>query len=133
MAHTTTNLPEHLKYTKEHEWVELTEHSATIGITHYAQESLGDIVFVELPQIGDTVKMNAELSVVESVKAASEVYAPISGKIIAINEALAQNPALLNEHPYTEGWLVKIEPSDLKELEEVMNAEAYAAHLAQNA
>ncbi|MGJ3230231.1 MAG: glycine cleavage system protein GcvH [Oceanicaulis sp.] len=116
------------RYTKDHEWVRLDGQNAVMGITSYAAEQLGDVVFVELPEIGKEVKQGDELAVVESVKAASEVYAPISGKVIAVNDALEGEPGKVNEAPDSEGWFVKLAVSDATELDKLMDESAYKAH-----
>jgi glycine cleavage system H protein len=111
--------PEDLKYTKEHEWVAIQDGVGTVGITHYAQTELGDIVYVEMPRPGTAVVAGEEFGTVESVKAVSEIYAPVSGEVAEINEALAQKPEVVNKDPYGAGWLIKIrlaEPVDLKGL-----------------
>lgn len=114
-----------LKYTSTHEWLREDADEMTIGITDHAQQLLGDMVFVELPVVGDEVHAGDELGVVESVKAASDFYAPISGVITAINEAVVANPALVNTDPYIAGWLVKVKPNDLSEVENLLTAEQY--------
>jgi len=116
------------RYTKDHEWVRLDGDEAIMGITAYAAEQLGDVVFVELPDVGKTVKQGDELAVVESVKAASEVYAPISGKVIAVNDALDGEPGKVNESPDDQGWFVKFAVADKGELEKLMDESAYKAH-----
>lgn len=123
--------PVHLKYTKDHEWVELHGSTATIGITEYAQASLGDLVFVELPEVGATIASGDEFAVVESVKAASEVYTPVSGEVVEINEDLSDTPEVINEHPYTDGWIAKVKLSDKSELDDMMTAEEYEEYLNQ--
>jgi len=119
-----------LYYSKEHEWVKVEGGKAYVGITDYAQESLGEIVFVELPEIGSQVDAGDVLGVVESVKAASDIYSPISGTVIEANEALADDPALLNEDPY-ENWIAVLEITDDSMLDELMDASAYEAYLAE--
>lgn len=122
-----SNFPEDLKYTATHEWVRLEDDgTVTIGITDHAQELLGDIVFIELPEEGKVVSSREEISVVESVKAASDIYAPISGEVIAINEDLADAPETVNSSPYEDGWFCRILPADEAELLELLDAEAYA-------
>jgi len=121
--------PDNLKYAASHEWVRLEEDgTATVGISNHAQDALGDIVFVELPEVGATVHAKDEVAVVESVKAASDVYSPISGEIIATNETLADAPETVNAVPYDDGWFYKIKLSDELELDELMDAEAYSDH-----
>lgn len=117
------------RYTKEHEWVRLEGGIAVIGISVYAQEQLGDVVFVELPETGKDLAKGDEAAVVESVKAASEVYAPISGKVVAVNDALEGEPGLVNQSPETTGWFFKIEPKDKSEVESLMDESAYASFL----
>lgn len=121
--------PDNLKYAATHEWVRLEEDgTATIGISNHAQDALGDIVFVELPEVGATIHAKDEVAVVESVKAASDVYSPISGEIIATNELLADAPETVNAVPYDDGWFYKIKISDELELDELMDADAYSDH-----
>lgn len=123
-----SNIPQELKYTKSHEWVLAGEGGqATIGITDYAQELLGDMVFIELPEIDKELDKGDECSVVESVKAASDVYAPIAGRVVAINERLADAPELINEDPYGEGWMFRLQIKDVSELDGLMDADAYGA------
>jgi glycine cleavage system H protein len=112
-------------YTKDHEYVRVDGDTATIGITDYAQQQLGDVVFVELPSVGKQVTQGAEAAVVESVKAASEVYAPVSGEIVAVNEALIGTPGTVNEDPEGKGWFMKIKLKDAGELASLMDAAAY--------
>lgn len=122
-----SDFPEELKYTATHEWVRTEEDgSITVGVTDHAQELLGDVVFIELPEEGRVVSAQEEVSVIESVKAASDIYAPASGEIIAVNEELNDAPETINGSPYEEGWLFRILPSDSSELEDLLSAEAYA-------
>ncbi|GJM11728.1 MAG: glycine cleavage system H protein [Pseudohongiella sp.] len=122
-----STFPDNLKYATSHEWIRLEEDgTATVGISNHAQDALGDIVFVELPEVGATVHAKDEVAVVESVKAASDVYSPVSGEIIATNEILADAPETVNAVPYDDGWFYKIQLSDELELDELMDAEAYA-------
>jgi len=123
--------PEDLKYSKEHEWVLVEGTVATIGITDYAQDQLGDIVFVELPTVGDKVSKEDAFGVVESVKAVSDVYAPISGKVLEVNDDLPENPEMINEDAYGDGWMIKIEMSDLDELNDLMTAAEYEEFVAE--
>jgi glycine cleavage system H protein len=118
------------RFTKEHEWVRLDGDTATVGITDYAQQQLGDIVYVELPAIGKTLSKGAEAAVVESVKAASEVYAPISGEVSAVNDALGGNPALVNSAPTGDGWFLKLRVGGKSEFAELMDEAAYKKYLA---
>ena len=117
--------PKELKYTKTHEWVIVRGETAVAGITDFAQEKLTDVVFVELPELGKEVKAGGECAVVESVKAASDIYSPLSGKIAKVNERLEDEPQLLNSDPYGDGWVFEIEPSDLSELDTLMTADEY--------
>ncbi len=119
------NIPSELKYTKEHEWVRIEGKIATIGVTDYAQAELTDITFFELPEIGREVKQMEEIGVIETSKAVSEIYSPVSGKVIEVHAALDDTPENLNSDPYGEGWLVKIEISDEVEVEQLMSADAY--------
>ncbi len=119
------------KYTKDHEWVRVDGNTATVGITDYAQEQLGDVVYVELPDVGKSVGAGDEAAVVESVKAASEVYAPISGEVVEINEALADAPNGVNEDAAGAGWFVKLKLSDASELEKLMSEDEYKSYLAE--
>lgn len=123
-----SNSPSELRYASSHEWVRLEDDgTVTVGISDHAQEALGDVVFVELPEIGNTYSAGEEIGVVESVKAASDIYAPIAGEVIAVNEALADSPEIINESPYDDGWFFKLQPSEVGELENLMDAEAYDA------
>ena len=125
-----SNIPSHLKYTESHEWVSTEDNGNTrIGISDHAQEALGDLVFVELPVVGDEIGQGDPCAVVESVKAASDIYAPVSGKVVAVNEDLDSNPALINADPYGDGWLFEIELIEADELDGLKNAETYEATL----
>jgi glycine cleavage system H protein len=125
-----SNIPSHLKYTESHEWVDAdTEGNARIGISDHAQEALGDLVFVELPIVGDEISQGDPCAVVESVKAASDIITPVSGKIITVNEDLDGDPAIINSDPYNDGWLFELELSDTEELEGLKDAEAYEESL----
>ena len=119
------NLPEDVKYTKDHEWAKLEGDTVTIGINDYAQDQLGEIVFVELPEEGDTFSVEDEFGSVESVKAVSELYSPISGEIVAVNEELEDSPELVNTDCYQGGWIIKIKPDDPSELDALMDKAAY--------
>ncbi|THB79694.1 MAG: glycine cleavage system protein GcvH [Desulfobacteraceae bacterium] len=119
------NLPEDVKYTKDHEWAKQTGDTIRIGINDYAQDQLGEIVFVEMPEVGDTFSKEDEFGSVESVKAVSEMYIPISGEIVAVNEALEDAPELVNQSCYDEGWIIEVKPDDLSELDELMDKGAY--------
>ena len=117
--------PNELRYTREHEWVRVEGRIATVGITHYAQEELGDVVYVELPGAGEALAAGAEFGTVESVKAVSPLFAPISGEVVEVNEALIAGPENINEGPYEAGWMIKVSVVDENELDELMAAEAY--------
>jgi glycine cleavage system H protein len=118
-------VPSDLRYTKDHEWVRLDGDDAVIGITAYAAEQLGDIVFVELPDIGKALSQSAAFGVVESVKAVSDLYAPVGGEVIGINDALAGAPEAVNRDPYGEGWMVRVRLADAGELDELLDAPEY--------
>lgn len=122
--------PENYRYTKEHEWVLVEGDTGTVGITHHAQEQLGDIVYVDLPKLGTKVEKGAVMGSVESVKAVSDIYSPVSGEVIAVNDALSNAPEKLNQDPHGEGWLVKLKLSNPQEAETLLNAADYQAHLA---
>ena len=123
------NTPEELKYTTEHEWVKLEGDIATFGITDYAQEQLGDIVFVELPEEGVTVEKGDTFGVVESTKSVSDLYVPLSGVVLESNDPLLDSPEILNEDPYGEGWMIRVKISDKKELEELLDSKAYVKQI----
>ena len=123
--------PPNLKYTKEHEWVRLEDGIGAIGITEYAQEQLGDIVFVDLPAVGATVSQLEKFGEIESVKAVSELFSPVSGEVMEANAALADKPQLVNESPYDEGWMIRVRLSEPSELSGLMTAEQYDEYLAQ--
>jgi glycine cleavage system H protein len=123
--------PEDVKYSKEHEWVLVEGNVATVGITDYAQEQLGDIVFVELPAVGDKVSKEDAFGVVESVKAVNDIFAPVSGKVLEVNDDLPDNPEIINEDPYGDGWMIKIEMNDPEDLEDLMNAAEYEEYVAE--
>ena len=128
-----SEIPSELKYTKSHEWVRTEEDgSVSIGITDHAQELLGDLVFVELPEVGTEMSAEDAVCVVESVKAASDVYMPISGEVLEVNEALADAPETINYSPYDDGWLIRIKPSNPDELDELMDADSYDAEIAED-
>lgn len=122
--------PEELKYTKEHEWIKIEDaNRVRVGITHFAQKELGDVVFVELPEAGTPVTANESFAVVESVKAVSDIYAPLSGSVMEANQDLEDRPELVNEDPYGEGWIAIIEVSDPAEMEGLLTAEDYQKHI----
>jgi glycine cleavage system H protein len=121
------NIPKNLRYAKSHEWLQAGNGMATIGITDHAQHELTDVVFIELPAKGRILKAGETFAVVESVKTASDIYAPVSGEIIAVNDQLSSNPALVNTSPYEQGWLIKIKVSHPGEIESLLTPETYAA------
>ena len=123
-----SNIPAELRYASSHEWTRLeSDGTVTVGITDHAQDLLGDVVFVECPDVGRQVSAGEECAVVESVKAASDIYAPISGEVIAVNEALTDSPERVNSEPYGAAWFFKIKPSDVSELDKLLDADAYGA------
>jgi glycine cleavage system H protein len=123
------NVPQNLKYAKTHEWVRVEGNNAVVGISDHAQHELTDIVYVELPAVGARVEAGKECAVVESVKAASDIYAPVTGDVVAINEELANAPELLNEDPYGKGWMFKVKMSDPAEVNELLNSGDYTHHI----
>jgi len=124
-------IPQGLKYSKEHEWVATEDSVATIGISDHAQDQLGEIVYIELPAVGDKISKDDPFGVVESVKAVSDIYAPVTGTVIEINEDLPESPETVNEDPYGDGWLIKVKITDMSDLEDLMDAEEYAELLAR--
>lgn len=119
-------IPSNLKFLESHEWARAEEDgTVTVGISDHAQELLGDIVFVELPEVGKEISQSADVAIVESVKAASDVYSPISGEVTEVNEALNDNPEIINASPYDDGWFFKIKPQDISEMEKLLDAGAY--------
>lgn len=118
-----------LRHTEEHEWIRMDDDIGTVGISDFAQEQLGDVVYVELPEVGKTVAQSAEVAVIESVKAASEVRAPVSGEVIEVNGALNDNPELVNSSPIGDGWFFKLRISDLSELDDLMDEAAYKTYV----
>ncbi|HLS08993.1 glycine cleavage system protein GcvH [Lentibacillus sp.] len=119
------NLPTDLLYTEEHEWIKKEDGSVRIGITDFAQDELGDIVFVELPEVGDDIEADEPFGSVESVKTVSELYAPISGKVVEINEELEDSPEFVNESPYDKAWMVVVEPENISDVDQLLSAEQY--------
>jgi glycine cleavage system H protein len=117
--------PDDRKYTQEHEWVKLDGDQAVVGITHFAQDQLGDVVYVELPKVGERVQMSKPFGVIESVKTASDLYAPLSGVVVEVNTAIVDEPQRVNDAPYEGGWLIKVEPDDVSELDQLMTAQQY--------
>lgn len=128
-----STVPDELKFTPSHEWVLIEDDIATVGITDFAQTLLGELVYVELPDVGDVIDQGEDCAVVESVKAASDVYCPVSGEILEVNEALADEPELVNDDPYGNGWLFKIQVDDLGQLEELLTPEEYQKQVAEEA
>ncbi|MBI3600917.1 MAG: glycine cleavage system protein GcvH [Nitrospinae bacterium] len=121
--------PDDLLYTKEHEWIKVEDNRAKIGITDYAQHELGDIVFVELPEVGSEVVAMEPFGVVESVKTVSDLYSPVSGEVVEINSELESMPETVNSNPYDKGWMITVEMSDKEELKELLSADAYAKYV----
>ncbi|NCC10686.1 MAG: glycine cleavage system protein GcvH [Bacteroidia bacterium] len=121
------NLPQNLKYTSEHEWIRLEGDTAYVGITDYAQEQLGDIVFVDIPSEGETLEANEVFGSIEVVKTVSDLFLPVGGEILEVNPELEANPELVNSDPYGEGWLIKLKPADVAELDGLLDVEAYKA------
>ncbi len=119
------NFPDDVKYTREHEWCRVKGNRAAVGITDHAQHQLGDIVYLELPEVGDAVRKGEAFGVVESTKAVSDLFAPVTGKVVEVNDPLADAPEAINQDPYEEGWLIQVEMADPKELAELLDAAAY--------
>ena len=119
------NIPKDLKYTKEHEWALQRGNVVRIGITDHAQASLGDVVFLELPKVGDMIEAGEECGSIESTKAVSSLFAPLTGKVVTVNQEAVEDPELINTEPYGDGWLIEIEPSDSKQLADLLDAGAY--------
>ena len=128
-----STVPDDLRYSKEHEWVRLEGDTATIGITHFAQEQLGDVVFVELPEKNASVRQFASLGVVESVKAASDIYAPLSGHVLERNLKVIEKPELVNSSPYEDGWLIKVKLADQSEVGKLLSPSEYRSHIGETA
>lgn len=127
-----SNIPENLYYSDTHEWLRIEQDGTiTMGVTDHAQEAMGDMVFVDLPEVGKKITKGAELGVLESVKSASDVYAPINGEVIQVNEALRSTPDLVNKSPYEDGWIARIKPNNIKDVELLMNPQTYKTHLAE--
>lgn len=125
--------PKDLRYYREHEWVAVEGDEALIGISHFAQDQLGEVVYVDLPPEGDEVSLGDTFGEIESVKSVSELYAPVSGRIVAVNEALSDTPETVNEDPYGEGWMIRVELSDPGQVDALMTAEEYEAFVAEEA
>ncbi|QRN93851.1 glycine cleavage system protein GcvH [Archangium violaceum] len=119
------NIPQNLKYTKEHEWARIEGNRVVVGVTSHAQEALGDVVYVELPKVGATLTAGKQFGVIESTKAVSDLFSPLTGKVVKVNDALKDSPQTINSDPYGAGWIVELEPSDTKELAGLMDASAY--------
>jgi glycine cleavage system H protein len=124
-----SNVPKELKYTKDHEWARATGKTVVVGVTFHAQEQLGDVVYVELPKVGAAVTQGKQFGVIESTKAVSELYSPLTGKVVKVNDALNKAPDTVNKDPYQGGWIVEIEPSDPKQLDGLLDAAAYESAL----
>jgi glycine cleavage system H protein len=127
-----SNVPSELKFLSTHEWVEVNGDVATIGVSDHAQELLGDLVFVELPEVGSSVSAGDSIAVIESVKAASDTYAPVSGEIIEVNEELEDSPERINDDPYGDGWMYRIQMEDSGEVDDLLNADAYTDSIAED-
>lgn len=121
-------IPSDLKYTKEHEWVKVEKNRVVMGITNYAQEELGDVVYIDLPGVGEKVKQNTVMTTIESVKAVSDIYAPVSGEVVEVNEELQHSPELINQDPYGKGWIAVIELDNPEELKNLLTPDAYKKH-----
>ena len=119
------NFPQNLKYTNEHEWIRVEGDIAYVGITDYAQEHLGDIVFVDIPTVGESLEAGEVFGTIEVVKTISDLFLPVAGEVLGQNEALEENPELVNKDPYGEGWLIKMKPADVKAVEDLLDAEGY--------
>jgi len=126
------DFPEELQYTEEHEWVLVEDDVASIGITDFAQDSLGDIVFVELPEVGATVEAGKPFGVVESVKAVSDIYAPVTGEVVEVNDELPDAPETVNTSPYEDAWMIKVKLADVSELDDLMTADDYKEFIQDN-
>ncbi len=127
------NYPSDLKYSKDHEWARAAGKTVVIGVTDHAQEALGDVVYVELPKVGDAITAGSPFGVIESTKAVSELFAPVSGKVIKVNQSLVDSPQTVNQDPYQTGWIIEVEPSDSKPLDALMDASSYQKMLQDKA
>jgi len=127
------NYPSDLKYSKDHEWARAAGKTVVIGVTDHAQEALGDVVYVELPKVGDAITAGSPFGVIESTKAVSELFAPVSGKVIKVNQSLVDSPQTVNQDPYQTGWIIEVEPSDSKPLDTLMDASSYQKMLQDKA
>lgn len=123
------DVPENLRYSTDHEWAEPVDGELRIGITDYAKDALGDVVFVSLPEVGAELEADAVAGEVESTKAVSEIYTPVSGRVTAVNQALEENPEIINDDPYGDGWIFRIEPADADAFDRMLDAAAYRAHI----
>ena len=121
-----SDIPKDLKYTRDHEWARVQGNTVVVGVTAHAQEALGDVVYVELPKVGSTITAGKQFGVIESTKAVSELFAPLTGKVVKVNDALTDNPQTVNADPYGSGWILEVEPSDTQQLTGLMDATAYA-------
>lgn len=126
-----SSYPRELKYDKEHEWVRTQGDVAVIGISHFAQDQLGEVVYIDLPEEGDEVVAGETFGEIESVKSVSELYTPVSGEVVRVNEALADSPETVNEDPYGEGWMIEVRMADASQVDDMMSAEAYEAFIAE--
>ena len=120
-----SDIPKDLKYTKDHEWARVQGNTVVVGVTAHAQEALGDVVYVELPKVGSTITSGKQFGVIESTKAVSDLFSPLTGKVVKVNDALKDSPQTINSDPYGAGWIIELEPSDSKELAGLMDASAY--------
>ena len=128
-----SNIPENLRYSKDHEWVAVDGETATIGITDYAQHALGDVVYIDMPRVGDKFAIHEAFGSVESVKAVSEIFTPLSGEVIAVNDAINDTPEAVNKEPYTDGWMVKVKMDNPGEADAMLSAVEYEEYLSANA
>jgi glycine cleavage system H protein len=126
-----SSIPAELKYSKSHEWVKVEGDTVTIGITDHAQEELGDVVYVELPEVGRVLAYDDVFGTVESVKAVSELYSPVSGEVVAVNDSLPNNEATINSNPYEDGWMIKVRLKDVSEIEALLNADGYKSEIGE--
>jgi glycine cleavage system H protein len=126
-----SSIPAELKYSKSHEWVKVEGDTVTIGITDHAQEELGDVVYVELPEVGRVLAYDDVFGTVESVKAVSELYSPVSGEVVAVNDSLPNNEATINANPYEDGWMIKVRLKDVSEIEALLNADGYKSEIGE--
>lgn len=125
------NIPDNVKYTKDHEWLRVENGFAVVGVTDYAQSELGDIVFIEFPEKGKTFSQNDSIGTIEAVKTVADLYAPVSGEVVEVNEELADSPELVNQDPYEKGWMLKIKLNDPSEVDALMDSAAYKTHVAE--